>query len=339
MTTTIIPKQAISQLKKLLDNFKLNEAIELCTNEAQTRKFLIEPFFHFLNYESNNLIPEYAADFGERVSQKIDYAILLNKKDTILVEAKKYNSKLTDKEAGQLNGYFNNTKNSKIAILTNGIEYRFYSDIVEPNIIDNKPFFIFNMTSYLDVDLEMLIRFDKRYIKIIDIVKSAQEVVFIESFENAFFKEINAPSKDLLKIIHKNMTFATKFNDETQGKMINLINSSFLKCVYDKKVLLEASSNSQGVITTELEIQAYHTIRTILIQNKKIPKERIGYRDFKSFFNICIDDSSKKVICKLLFTDKLMKINIENNEYILDHIDDLLKYKNELTNRTIALIE
>lgn len=339
MTTTTIPKQAISQLKKLLDNFKLNEAIELCTNEAQTRKFLIEPFFHFLNYESNNLIPEYAADFGERVSQKIDYAILLNKKDTILVEAKKYNSKLTDKEAGQLNGYFNNTKNSKIAILTNGIEYRFYSDVVEPNIIDNKPFFIFNMTSYLDVDLEMLIRFDKRYIKIIDIVKSAQEVVFIESFENAFFKEINAPSKDLLKIIHKNMTFATKFNDETQGKMINLINSSFLKCVYDKKVLLEASSNSQGVITTELEIQAYHIIRTILIQNKKIPKERIGYRDFKSFFNICIDDSSKKVICKLVFTDKLMKINIENNEYILDHIDDLLKYKNELTNRTIALIE
>lgn len=42
---TIIPKQAVNQLKKLLDNFKLNDAIELCTNEAQTRKFLIEPFF------------------------------------------------------------------------------------------------------------------------------------------------------------------------------------------------------------------------------------------------------------------------------------------------------
>ena len=30
-----IPKQAVSQLKKLLDNFKLNEAIEISTNEAQ----------------------------------------------------------------------------------------------------------------------------------------------------------------------------------------------------------------------------------------------------------------------------------------------------------------
>jgi len=137
---TSIPKQAINQLKKTLEKFKINDAIELCTNEAQTRKFLIEPFFDMLNYVSNDLIPEYNADFGDRISQKIDYAIILNKKDTILVEAKKYNSRLTDKEAGQLNGYFNNTKNSKVAILTNGIEYRFYSDVVEPNVIDSKPF-------------------------------------------------------------------------------------------------------------------------------------------------------------------------------------------------------
>jgi hypothetical protein len=292
-----------------------------------------------LNYVSNDLIPEYNADFGDRISQKIDYAILLNKKDTILVEAKKHNSKLTDKEAGQLNGYFSNTKNSKIAILTNGIEYKFYSDVVEPNIIDSKPFFTFNISSYTESDLEELIKFDKRFIKVIDIVKNAQEIVFVESFENAFFKELVAPSKDLMKIIHKNMTFSTKFNEETIGKMINLVNSSFLKCMYDKKVQLESLSNSQGVITTDLEIQAYHTIRTVLIQNKKIPKERVGYRDFKGFFNISIDDSSKKVICKLVTNGGKMKIFIGDNEYNLEHIDDILKYKTELTNRTLLLIE
>lgn len=339
MTTTVIPKQAISQLKKMLDNFKLNEAIEISSNEAQTRKFLIEPFFFMLNYISTDLIPEYNADFGDRVSQKIDYAIVLNKKDTILIEAKKQNSRLTDKEAGQLNGYFNNTKNSKIAILTNGVEYRFYSDVVEPNVIDNKPFFLFDLSNYSEKDIEELLKFDKRFIKIKEIVESAQEIVFAESFENSIFKELLAPSKDLLKIIHKNMLFKTKFNEETQGKMINLINSSLLKCLHDKKVIEESNSNSQGVITTELEIQAYHIIRTLLIQNKKIPNERISYKDFKSFFNISIDDSSKKVICKLGFNSGKMKISIENNEYILEHIDDLVKYKNELTNRTLALVE
>jgi len=184
-----------------------------------------------------------------------------------------------------------------------------------------------------------LIAFDKRYIKVIEIVKTAQEVVFVESFENAFFQELVTPSKDLLKIIHRNMTFTTKFNDETIGKMSKLINSSFLKCIYDKKVQLESLSNSQGVITTELEIQAYHTIRTLLIQNKKIPKERVSYRDFKSFFNISIDDNSKKVICKLIINGAKIKFYIGDNEYLLDHIDDVLKFKTELTNRALLLIE
>ncbi|MFG4004299.1 hypothetical protein B0A67_20800 [Flavobacterium aquidurense] len=337
--TTNIPKQSINQLKKTLENFKIDDAIELCTNEAQTRKFLIEPFFHLLNYISNDLIPEYNADFGERISQKIDYAILLNKKDTILIEAKKYNSRLSDKEAGQLNGYFNNTKNSRIAILTNGIEYRFYSDVVQPNVIDNKPFFVFNLTNFTDKDLETLIKFDKRYVVVNEIIKTAQECVFVEDFEASLLKELIAPSKDLLKIIHRNMNFKVKFNEENQAKMINMINSALLKSLYEKKVLAESNSNTGGIITTESEIQAYHTIRTLLIQNKKIPSQRIFFKDFKSFFNISIDDNLKKVICKLVFTDSKMKIIIENNEYLLTSIDDVLKYKNELTNRTLALLE
>ncbi|RTY88001.1 type I restriction enzyme HsdR N-terminal domain-containing protein [Flavobacterium sp. GT3R68] len=337
--STQLPKQAVGQLKKTLDNFKLNDAIELSNNEAQTRKFLIEPFFMMLNYVSNDLIPEYNADFGDRVSNKIDYAIVLNKKDTILIEAKKHSSRLTDKEAGQLNGYFNNTKNSKIAVLTNGIEYRFYSDVLEPNVIDPKPFFIFNLSNYNEKDIETLIKFDKRFIKVKEIVTSAQEAAFVESFEDTLYKELKAPSKDLLKIVHRNMLFKTKFTDETQLKMISLVNSALLKNIYDRKVLEESKSNSQGVVTTEFEIQAYHTIRTLLIQNKKIPKDRIVFKDYKSFFNISIDDNSKKVICKLIFTDSKLKMHIENNEYHLDHIDDLLKHKNELTNRTLSLVE
>lgn len=338
---TINIKQAINQLKKTLENFPLAEKIEMCTNEAQTRKFLIEPFFEMLNYTSHDLIPEYNADFGDRVSQKIDYAILLNKKDTVLIEAKKFNSKLTDKEAGQLNGYFTNTKNSRIAILTNGIEYKFYSDILIPNVIDGKPFFIFNIENYSDSSLEKLLTIDKRIIDVKSIILSAQESVFIDDFENTFFKEFINPSNEILKIIHKNMSFKTKFNDERQIMMRDLINSSLLKSMLDKKVIEESktNSNSIGIITTEQEIQAYHTIRTLLIQNKKITPERISYKDFKSFFNISIDDNTKKVICKLVFSDSKLKLVIENNEYLLSNLDEILKYKNELVNRALQLVE
>jgi hypothetical protein len=122
-------KQALNFLKKSIENFNFLQKSENCANEAQTKKFLIDPFFMLLNYAHEDLIPEYEADFGERVSNKVDYAIKLNRKDIIIIECKKLNSKLTDKEAGQLSGYFQNAKNSRIAILTNGKEFRFYSDV------------------------------------------------------------------------------------------------------------------------------------------------------------------------------------------------------------------
>src|SRR5690349_16583678 len=106
--TSINTKQIYNQLKKSLDNFQLQERMTHCNNEDQTRSFLIEPFFELLNYskDKRDLIPEFEADFGDRVSNKVDYAIFLNKKESLLIECKKCKTKLSDKEAGQLNGYF-----------------------------------------------------------------------------------------------------------------------------------------------------------------------------------------------------------------------------------------
>jgi hypothetical protein len=100
----------------------------------------------------------------------------------------------------------------------------------------------------------------------------------------------------------------------------------------------KTNSSSAGIITTSDELQGYHMIRTILIQNNKIPKERICYKDQRGSFNILLDDNQRKIICKLIFSDNLKKIIIENNEYLLENIDALLKHKKELTDRTLALI-
>lgn len=331
-------KQAFNFLKKSLENFNFLQKTENCTNEAQTKKFLIDPFFKLLNYRHEDLIPEYEADFGDRVSNKVDYAIKLNRKDIIIIECKKLHSKLTDKEAGQLSGYFQNAKNSRIAILTNGKEYRFYSDVVLANTMDSKPFFVFNLEHFNDNDIEGLLDFDARIINVNEIITKAQDSVFIEDFENTFFIEMTSPSTEFLKLIHKRMSFKSKFNSE---RMTELMNSSLFKSLADKIILHETKTNSKaaGIITTEDEIQAYHTVRTLLIQNKKIPKEKIGYRDQKGAFNILIDDNQRKIICQLKFNDSIKKITIGMNDYPLDNIDDILKFKNELTERTISLLE
>lgn len=331
-------KQAFNFLKKSLDNFNFSQKSENCGNEAQTRKFLIEPFFNLLNYAHEDIIPEYEADFGERVSKKVDYAIKLNRKDIIIIECKPLKTKLTDKEAGQLSGYFQNSKNSRIAILTNGKEYRFYSDVALANTMDSRPFYVFDVESYTDSDIEGLLDFDARIINVIDIISKAQESVFIEDFENTFFKEMTSPSPEFLKMIHKKMSFKTKYNEE---RIKELMNSSLFKSITEKIILHETKTNSKsaGIITTDEEIQAYHTIRTLLIQNKKIPNDRITYRDQKGTFNLMVDDNQRKIICQLKFTDSSKKITIGMNDYPLESIDDILKFKNDLTERTLSLLE
>jgi hypothetical protein len=119
------------------------------------------------------------------------------------------------------------------------------------------------------------------------------------------------------------------------------MNSSLFKSLTDKIILHEIKSNSKsaGIITTDEEIQAYHTIRTLLIQNKKISNERIGYRDQKGTFNILVNDNQRKIICQLKFTDNSKKIIIDNTETVLDHLDDLLKFKTQLTDKTIGLLD
>ena len=117
--------------------------------------------------------------------------------------------------------------------------------------------------------------------------------------------------------------------------------SSLFKSLTEKIILHETKTNSKtaGIITTNEEIQAYHTIRTLLIQNKKIPNDRITFRDQKGTFNIMVDDNQRKTICQLRFTDSSKKIAIGMNEYPLNNIDDILKLKSELNDRTLELLD
>jgi hypothetical protein len=52
-----------------------------------------------------------------------------------------------------------------------------------------------------------------------------------------------------------------------------------------------------------------------------------------------VDDNQKKTICQLKFSDSSKKIGIGMNDYPLESIDDILKFKNELNDRTISLLE
>jgi len=130
------------QLKQIADRVtKLKD--QILTEEA-TKNAFIMPFLQCLGYDVFNpleVVPEFISDIGIKKGEKIDYAIFKDGKPTILIECKDWRQNLNLHD-GQLLRYFHVSK-AKFGLLTNGISYRFYSDLVEPNKMDEKPFLEF----------------------------------------------------------------------------------------------------------------------------------------------------------------------------------------------------
>ena len=291
---TLIAKE----LKKTINSFELEKAIELSDDEAKTRMYLVEPFFGMLGYnrgfEDGNLIPEFDADFADLKGKKVDYAIQLRKKPEIIIEVKKSNLKLTELHVRQLNGYFVHTNDSKIGILTNGLEYHFYCRNSNAGAtLHPTPFLSIDLQNIEGDSLEELSKFHILVIDTKAIVDEAQDLFFLENFEEALYKEFVNPSRDFIKSIYSRMK-GTRLNDNTESQIRQLINSISIKTALDKLIVDEANKANSGIVTTEQELKTYHVIKTILAYNKRICTDSIGYRDFKSKFSVILDDNQKK---------------------------------------------
>ena len=151
----------IDKLRRVGERFtKLQEQVQ--TEEA-TKNAFVMPFISSLGYDVFNpmeVIPEFTADIGSKKGEKVDYAIKKDDDIIILVECKWSGADLHNAHASQLYRYFSVTE-ARFAILTNGIDYEFYSDIDEPNKMDSKPFFQFNILHFEDHQINELKKFTK----------------------------------------------------------------------------------------------------------------------------------------------------------------------------------
>ena len=118
-------------------------------NEQATKHSLVLPFLKCLGYDIHDpteVHPEFVADAGNRNMDKVDYAIKRGEKPVFFVECKKASEDLVENHRDQLSKYFNNSPTrARIAILTNGVVYRFYADSHEPNRMDKNHFLEFDM--------------------------------------------------------------------------------------------------------------------------------------------------------------------------------------------------
>ena len=133
-------------------------------NEEAVKMSLVIPFFQVLGYDVFNpleVVPEYVCDIGIKKGERVDYAICIQNEPILLVECKNINQDLKG-HINQLFRYYTTT-NARIAILTNGVVYKFFADTERINIMDMTPFYEVDITNVTDYDVSQLLKFHKRF--------------------------------------------------------------------------------------------------------------------------------------------------------------------------------
>lgn len=351
-------KDEIKQIGERISKLKS----QIQTEEA-TKNAFIMPFILALGYDVFNpleVVPEFVADIGTKKGEKIDYAIFKDGNPAILIECKHWGQNLNLYD-GQLLRYFHVSK-AKFGVLTNGIEYRFYSDLDEPNKMDEKPFLSFRIDEIKDVQTEELKKFHKSYFDVESIVNTASDLKYTNELKSLLHKELSNPSAEFVKhltkqvysgmITSKVMDSFTELTRRSINQYISEIYTDRLKQALSKETeksnseqLEELSddpviSTAKGVETTEEELEAFMVIKSILRQ--KINVSRIYYRDAQSYFAILLDDNNRKTVCRLYFNKKksigLFDTEKRETKYEIETIDDLFQYGDMLL-ETLGLYE
>ncbi|MCR1955091.1 hypothetical protein NSA24_09830 [Clostridioides mangenotii] len=96
--------------------------------------------------------------------------------------------------------YFTATE-AKFAILTNGITYKFFTDLEEKNIMDDEPFLTIDLLNSDDNKLSHLKKFSKNKFDLEDIFSIASELKYTNLIKAQLNSQLNNPSDEFVRFI------------------------------------------------------------------------------------------------------------------------------------------
>ncbi|RKU20979.1 hypothetical protein C6500_07530 [Candidatus Poribacteria bacterium] len=87
------------------------------------------------------------------------------------------------------------------------------------------------------------------------------------------------------------------------------------------------------IITTEEELEEFYIVKSIV--REVIVPDRIGHRDTMSYRSVVLDDSNRKLICRLHFNRAKKYLGLfdedRNHErFGIESIDDIYEYAEQL---------
>ena len=339
--------------------------IKYASTEEATKQHLILPFFSMLGYNIHNateFVPEYDANVGNKKDAKVDYSVNRDGEPILIIEAKHHKENL-DNHISQLFHYYAATT-TKFAVLTNGVEYRFYADLDKQHVMDLKPFFTFNVFDYDEQDVEMLKYFRRNTFDVMIIGNKAEELKYTNQIKLTIKKIIEEPDDEFIRYILTDICQRKKKTQQLVDKLRpividsmsmiidEIIKDRFVEIMNKEKKVKEANSSIDEtesntnkpqtevekeiisqINTTKEELEGFFNVKYIL--RNTIPWNKLHYRDAKNYFSILYDNKNYKWICRLR-VEKANKYIIlpdgtsHGKAYPLDGLDGIFAYADEI---------
>ena len=348
----------IDQIRELGERaLDLNGALE--TEEA-TKNALVMPFIRLLGYDvfdPREVVPEYTADIGTKKGEKVDYAIFKDGSPAILFECKASATELSGSHTSQLYRYFSAVQEVRFGVLTNGIVYRFFSDIEAENLMDDKPFFELNLLEIRESLVEELKKFTKANFDIDNILNTASELKYTREIKGILAAEYESPTENFVRFCIgdvyaclKTQSVVEQFADITRRAFHQFVNDQInerLKSALASEdadevatplsepdpVRSDDEEEDARIVTTEEEWEAFFAVKSILYDT--IDLSRIAMRDRISYCGILLDDNNRKPICRLHFngSQKYLGVFDANKKEVrmpIDSVNDIYQYSGQL---------
>ena len=351
--------ELIEKLNNLASKIR-QQGAAIQTEEATKNAFIMPFIATVLGYDvfdPTEVIPEFVCDVGTKKGEKIDYAILKTGDVQILFECKKLGEALNINHAGQLFRYFHVTS-ARIAILTNGQVYKFFTDLDKPNKMDEKPFLELDL---LDIDEHVvpeLAKLTKVAFDVESIISAAGELKILGQVKRLIASEFATPSDDFVRFIASHVyegtitqkvreQFAELTKKATAQYLSDQVNERLKSAISGTKPVATPAAESAPEVATDApkdepedkvnttleEMEGFHIVKAII--RSVVGVKRIAMRDTQSYCGILIDDNNRKPICRLHFnrTQKYLGIfDQEKNEtrHPIESVDDIYSFSDQL---------
>jgi hypothetical protein len=343
---------------------------QIATEEGTKNAFVMPFLQNVLGYDvfdPNEVVPEFVADVGLKKGEKVDYAIRHDGTVQILIEVKKLSVPLDLEHASQLFRYFAAT-NARIAVLTNGQVYKFFTDLDQPNRMDAKPYMVLDLLDLDPVVVPELAKLTRNNFDLGAVMGAAAELKYVGQIKREISAQFKEPSDEWVKLLATKVyegSFTQKvreqfrplvikastqfLNDQANSRLKSALGETSLavdtwtapKTAETPAETVDEPVDVVDVVTTDDEREAFAIVKAIACASVK--PSRVVQRDAKSYFAILLDDNNRKSIARLHFNAKKQRylgvFDAEGNEtrIPIQTLDEIYEHADRIRARVDAL--